>query len=53
MSEALVLEFTGLGEAEYAAVNGQLGIDMQTGEGAGHLGCSRMRPAPLTTAPSS
>ncbi len=33
MSEALVLEFTGLGEAEYAAVNRQLGIDMQTGEG--------------------
>ena len=33
MSEALVLEFTGLGEAEYAAVNRQLGIDMRTGEG--------------------
>ena len=33
MSEALFLEFTGLGEAEYAAVNRQLGIDMHTGEG--------------------
>jgi hypothetical protein len=30
MSEALILEFTGIGEAEYAAVNKQLGIDMRT-----------------------
>ncbi len=33
MSEALILEFSGVGEAEYAAVNRQLGIDMKTGEG--------------------
>jgi len=33
MSEALILEFTGVGEAEYAAVNKQLGIDMETGQG--------------------
>jgi len=33
MSEALILEFTGIGEAEYAAVNKQLGIDMRTGQG--------------------
>jgi hypothetical protein len=31
--EALILEFTGIGEAEYKAVNDQLGIDMQTGAG--------------------
>ena len=53
MSEALILEFTGLGEAEYAAVNGHPGIDMQSGKGTGHLGCSGMRPAPLRTALSS
>jgi hypothetical protein len=33
MPEALFLEFTGVSEAEYAAVNKQLGLDMQTGEG--------------------
>ena len=33
MPEALILEFTGVSEAEYAAVNKQLGIDMQTGQG--------------------
>jgi len=33
MPEALILEFTGVGEAEYAAVNGHLGIDMATGQG--------------------
>jgi hypothetical protein len=33
MAEALILEFTGIGEAEYAAVNKQLGIDMETGRG--------------------
>ena len=33
MPEALVLEFTGVGEAEYAAVNKQLDIDMETGQG--------------------
>jgi hypothetical protein len=31
--EALILEFTGAGEAEYGAVNKLLGIDMRTGEG--------------------
>ena len=33
MPEALILEFNGLGKAEYAAVNKQLGIDMTTGQG--------------------
>ena len=33
VSEALILEFSGLGEKEYKAVNDQLGIDMQTGAG--------------------
>jgi hypothetical protein len=33
MPEALILEFTGVTEAEYAAVNKHLGIDMQTGQG--------------------
>jgi hypothetical protein len=33
MPEALILEFTGVSEAEYAAVNKQLGIDMHTGQG--------------------
>ena len=33
MSEASILEFSGLGEAEYAAVNTELGIDMRTGVG--------------------
>ena len=33
MSEALILEFTGVTEAEYAAVNKHLGIDMHTGQG--------------------
>jgi len=33
MPEALILEFTGVTEAEYEAVNKQLGIDMHTGEG--------------------
>ncbi len=33
MAETLILEFTGVGEAEYKAVNGELGLDMQTGKG--------------------
>lgn len=33
MPEALILEFTGLNEADYAAVNSHLGIDMHTGQG--------------------
>jgi hypothetical protein len=33
MAEVLILEFTGVGEKEYEAVNSQLGIDMQTGKG--------------------
>ena len=33
MSEALILEFAGVTEAEYAAVNKHLGIDMHTGQG--------------------
>src|SRR5438874_6007619 len=33
MPEALILEFTGVTEAEYAAVNEHLGIDMHTGQG--------------------
>jgi hypothetical protein len=33
MPEVLILEFSGVTEAEYASVNGHLGIDMHTGEG--------------------
>ena len=33
MPEVLILEFTGVSEAEYTAVNEQLGIDMKTGMG--------------------
>ena len=33
MPEALILEFSGVTEADYASVNGHLGIDMHTGEG--------------------
>jgi heme-degrading monooxygenase HmoA len=34
MPEALILEFTGVGNAEYEAVNQQLGIDMSSGQGS-------------------
>ena len=33
MAAGLILEFDGIGLAEYKAVNGLLGIDMETGEG--------------------
>jgi len=33
MAEALILEFEGVGRAEYEAVNDLLGIDMGSGEG--------------------
>lgn len=33
VAEALVLEFAGIGEREYHAVNKELGIDALTGEG--------------------
>ena len=33
MPEALILEFTGVTEADYEAVNERLGIDMRTGQG--------------------
>jgi hypothetical protein len=33
MAELLILEFSGIGQTEYEAVNSQLGIDMHTGEG--------------------
>src|SRR5207247_9813541 len=33
MPDALILEFTGVTEAEYGAVNKHLGIDMHTGQG--------------------
>jgi hypothetical protein len=33
MPEMLILEFAGLGEADYAAVNSHLGIDMLAGKG--------------------
>jgi hypothetical protein len=33
MAEGLILEFDGVGRSEYEAVNGQLGIDMESGEG--------------------
>ena len=33
MPEQLILEFTGVSEAEYTAVNKHLGLDMHTGQG--------------------
>jgi hypothetical protein len=33
MAEALILEFAGLTDADYRAVNAHLGIDMDTGKG--------------------
>jgi hypothetical protein len=33
MAEMLILEFNGVGQDEYEAVNGKLGIDPKTGEG--------------------
>ena len=33
MAEGLILEFQGVGKAEYEAVNGKLGIDMVNGTG--------------------
>ncbi len=33
MAECLILEFDGVGAAEYAAVSRTLGIDVETGEG--------------------
>jgi hypothetical protein len=33
MASALILEFTGVGRDQYAAVNRQLGIDMESGDG--------------------
>ena len=33
MPEALILEFEGVGQKEYEAVNKELGIDMSTGTG--------------------
>ena len=33
MADGLILEFDGFGRDVYEAVNGQLGIDMETGEG--------------------
>lgn len=33
MPDTLILEFTGVDQEEYAAVNSKLGIDMETGQG--------------------
>jgi hypothetical protein len=33
VAEGLILEFSGVGKAEYEAVNGKLGIDMNSGSG--------------------
>jgi hypothetical protein len=33
MAEGLLIEFSGIGEAEYWAVNDKLGINMETGAG--------------------
>jgi len=38
MADALILEFDGLGMDTYERVNGELGIDMETGEGDWHEG---------------
>jgi hypothetical protein len=50
MPEALILEFTGVSEAEYAAVNKHLGIDMQTGRPRARPGrANRAGPSPPGT----
>ena len=47
MADALILEFDGFGAETYERVNGELGIDMQTGEGdwpeglVSHIGAAR------------
>lgn len=33
MAEGLILEFEGVGQEQYAVVNGHLGIDMESGQG--------------------
>jgi hypothetical protein len=33
MAEGLILEFDGVGREQYKAVNGRLGIDMESGQG--------------------
>jgi hypothetical protein len=53
MAEALILEFTGVSEAEYAAVNKHLGIDMQTGQGDWPAGLLSHAAGERTTARSS
>jgi len=53
MPEALILEFTGVNEAEYAAVNKHLGIASRPARGTGPQGYSRTPPGRRTTARSS
>ena len=52
MAELLILEFAGLSDADYAAVNGNLGIDTRPARGTGLRACSRTRAAIATRAPS-
>ena len=33
MAEGLILEFEGVGREQYEAINGRLGIDMESGQG--------------------
>ena len=53
MPEALILEFPGLTEADYAAVNKQLGIDTRPARGTGLPRRSGTPPEPRTTGTSS
>ena len=53
MSEQLILEFTGVSEAEYTAVSKHLGIDMHTGQGDWPAGLLSHAAGPPTTARSS
>jgi len=59
MPEALILEFSEVTEADYASVNGHLGIDMQHGRGGlaaggllSHRRRCRRRAARYSSSPS-
>jgi hypothetical protein len=49
MAEGLFIEFSGIGEAEYRAVNDKLGINMETGGGEWPAGLL-MHTAAVTSA---
>ncbi len=51
MAEGLLIEFSGIGEAEYRAVNDKLGVNMETGDGEWPPGLL-MHTAAITSAGS-